>query len=41
MKAMLLGFLAMALIGVGAWYGLNALELTSAQVHSDSNVRLD
>ena len=41
MKAMLLGFLAVALIGVGAWYGLNTLELTTAQAHSDGNVRLD
>ncbi len=41
MKAMLAGFAAAALISVGAWYGLNQLGYSSADVRSGGNVRLD
>lgn len=41
MKAMLIGFAAMILLAVGAWYTLNELGFSSADVHSGANVRLD
>lgn len=42
MKSVLLGILAAAVIGTGAWYALNALEMSSAEVHADdAAVRLD
>ncbi|WP_417207976.1 hypothetical protein [Antarctobacter sp.] len=41
MKAMFTGFVAMILLGVGAWYGLNELGFSSADVYSGANVRLD
>ena len=41
MKAMLLGFIAIAVIGVGAYYGLHALGFSSAEMYSGGSVRLD
>lgn len=41
MKAMFTGFVAMIVLGVGAWYGLHELGFSSADVYSGSNVRLD
>mgnify|MGYP006304360103 CR=1 FL=1 len=41
MKAMVLGFVAAAVIGAGAWYTLNALGFSSAEVQSGPSVRLD
>ncbi|MFW2589407.1 hypothetical protein [Sagittula sp. SSi028] len=42
MKAVLLGILAAAVIGTGAWFGLNALNLSTAQTHADDrSVRID
>lgn len=41
MKAMFAGFAAAILIAVGAWYGLNQLGFSSAEVYSSPNVRLD
>ncbi|SMX50518.1 hypothetical protein [Maliponia aquimaris] len=41
MKAMFAGFAAAILIAAGAWYGLNQLGFSSAEVYSSPNVRLD
>lgn len=41
MKAMLAGFVAAALISVGAWSGLTQMGFSSADVLSGENVRLD
>lgn len=42
MKAVILGILVAAVIGVGAWFVLNSLDLTTAQAHADDrSVRLD
>jgi hypothetical protein len=41
MKAMLAGFAAIILLGLGAWYGLTQLGFSSADVYSSPNVRLD
>ncbi|MGB0439312.1 MAG: hypothetical protein ACPGFC_04310 [Paracoccaceae bacterium] len=41
MKAMLTGFLAVAVIGVGAWYGLGQAGFSTQEVTSGSAVRLD
>lgn len=41
MKAMLAGFLAMFVIGGGAWYALGELGFESESVYSSPNVRLD
>ncbi|SPF81688.1 hypothetical protein [Pseudoprimorskyibacter insulae] len=41
MKAMLTGFAALIVIGVGAWYGLSQAGFSSQQVYSGANVRLD
>jgi hypothetical protein len=41
MKAMLTGFVAVAVIGVGAWYGLGQAGFSSQDVFSSENVRLD
>lgn len=41
MKAMFAGFAAALLIAYGAWYGLNQLGFSSADVQSGPNVRLD
>ncbi len=41
MKAMLAGFAAMILLSVGAWYALNEMGFSSADVYSSPNVRLD
>lgn len=40
MKAMLTGFAAIAVITIGAYFVLNALGFSSADVHSGANVRL-
>ncbi|MHA6325093.1 hypothetical protein [Roseivivax sp. CAU 1753] len=41
MKAMLLGFIAIAVISVAAWFGLNAWGFSAADVTaSQSKVRL-
>lgn len=41
MKAMLAGFVAIIVIAYGAWYGLNQLGFSTADVYSSPNVRLD
>ena len=41
MKAMLTGFVAMIVIGVVAWYGLDQAGFSSAETGSGANVRLD
>ena len=41
MKAMLMGFVAMAVIAVGAWYALGQMGFSAADVYSGENVRLD
>jgi hypothetical protein len=41
MKAMLTGFAAVLLIGVGAWYATNQLEVSSQDAYSSPNVRLE
>ncbi len=41
MKAMLTGFAAIIVIGVAAWYGLQEIGMTSAEVYSSPDVRLD
>lgn len=42
MKAMLSAFVVMALISVGAWYGLNQLGFSSSeQQTSGGSVRID
>lgn len=41
MRAMLLAFLAIAVIAVAAWYGLGELGFSTAEGTASSNVRLD
>jgi hypothetical protein len=41
MKAMLAGFVAVAVIGVVAYFGLHEIGFSSQQVYSSENVRLD
>ena len=41
MKAMMTGFAAMILIGIGAWYGLGEMGFSSADQFSGPRVRLD
>ena len=41
MKAMLTGFAAMIVIGVGAWYALGEMGFSSADRMSGPAVRLD
>jgi hypothetical protein len=41
MKAMLTGFVAIIVLAVGAWYGLQQLGFSSAEVYSSPSVRLD
>lgn len=41
MKAMLAGFVAVAVIGVVAYFGLHEIGFSSAEVYSGENVRLD
>lgn len=41
MKAMLAGFAAVIVIGVGAWYGLGQAGFSSEEAYSGANVRLD
>lgn len=41
MKAMLMGFAAMAVITVGAWYALGQAGFSSEEVYSGSSVRLN
>lgn len=41
MKAMVLGFAAMVVIAVGAWYALGQAGFSSSAKHSGANVRLD
>ena len=41
MKAMLSGFAAMIVLGVGAWYALDEIGFSSADRFSSPSVRLD
>lgn len=41
MKAMLSGFAAMIVLGVGAWYALDEIGFSSADQFSSPSVRLD
>lgn len=41
MKALLTGFALIIIISVAAWFGLDALELSSQEVYSGPNVRLE
>ena len=41
MRAMMTGFAAIVLIGVGAYYALDQAGFSSEQVYSNQNVRLD
>ena len=41
MKAMLMGFAAMIVISVGAYYGLQAMGFSAGAVNSGDAVRLD
>ncbi len=41
MKAMLTGFAAIVVIGIGAWYVLGQARFSSQEVYSSQNVRLD
>lgn len=41
MKAMLAGFVAVAVIAVVAYFGLHEIGFSSQQVYSSENVRLD
>ncbi|WP_371229729.1 hypothetical protein [Roseovarius sp. 2305UL8-3] len=41
MKAMFVGFAAIAVIAVVAWYGLGEAGFSAAEVFSNDNVRLD
>lgn len=41
MKAMMMGFAAMAAITVGSWYGLGQAGFSSQEVNSGPSVRLD
>jgi hypothetical protein len=40
MRAFVLAMAAMAVISVGAWYGLHQLNFSTAKVDSASNTRL-
>lgn len=41
MKAMLTGFVAMIVISVAAWFGLDNAGFSTADQNSGANVRLD
>ena len=41
MKAMMAGFTAMIVIGVGAYYALNEAGFAAREVYSTDNVRLE
>lgn len=41
MKAMLTGFAAIIFIGIVAYFGLHEVGMSSAEVYSSPNVRLD
>ena len=41
MKVMMLAFLAIAVIGVVSYYGLNQIGYSSQEQYSSANVRLD
>ena len=41
MKAMIIGFIATAVISVAAYYGLDYAGFSSEEVFSGDNVRLD
>ncbi len=41
MRAMILAFLAIAVIAVGAWYGLEEIGFSTAEETAGPNVRLD
>ena len=41
MKAMMAGFAAMIVIGVGAYYALNEAGFAAREVYSTDNVRLE
>ncbi|MCT4556460.1 MAG: hypothetical protein N4A61_00215 [Pelagimonas sp.] len=41
MKAMMIGFAATLVIGLGAWYALGEMGFSSSSVYSGVNVRLD
>ena len=41
MRAFLLAIAAILVVGVGAWAGLEQLGMSSAQVYSAPDVRLD
>lgn len=41
MKAMFLGFAAMVVIAIGAWYALEQAGFSTTEMHSGANVRLD
>jgi hypothetical protein len=41
MRVMLLSFVAIAVISVGAWYGLGQAGFSSADQYSSGSVRLD
>lgn len=41
MKAFLTAVLASAVLAVGAWFGLDALDLSSANATASESVRLD
>ncbi|MDO6584698.1 hypothetical protein Q4543_04125 [Salipiger sp. 1_MG-2023] len=41
MKAMLSGFVAIVIIGVGAYFTLESLGFSSQEVYSSPNVRVD
>lgn len=41
MKAMMLGFAAMVVISVGAYFALHEMGFSSGAVHSGDAVRLD
>lgn len=40
MKAVLTGFGLVIIIGIAAWFGLNALEFSSQEVYAGPDVRL-
>lgn len=41
MRVMFMSFVAIALISVGAWYGLGQAGFSSADQYSSGSVRLD
>jgi len=41
MKAMFVGFIAIVVIAVGAWYGLGQLGFSSQEQFSSDSVRLE